>query len=153
MPTVDVSPGVTLHFEVWGPVSLPRLLVLPPSNTSLKDLKPFLSGPGLSLTKDFCILSFDYRGIGNSSKQSADAPWPAPTMSVFVEDILALLRHVRWDTFNLIGFSFGGALAQELMLKQSSGLTFQRVLLVCPASDVDQEARAIQIHEARFPPL
>ena len=61
-------------------------------------------------------------------------------MSVFVEDILALLRHVRWDTFNLIGFSFGGALAQELMLKQSSGLTFQRVLLVCPASDVDQEA-------------
>ena len=140
MPTVDVSPGVTLHFEVWGPVSLPRLLVLPPSNTSLKDLKPFLSGPGLSLTKDFCILSFDYRGIGNSSKQSADAPWPAPTMSVFVEDILALLRHVRWDTFNLIGFSFGGALAQELMLKQSSGLTFQRVLLVCPASDVDQEA-------------
>src|SRR5215510_12168627 len=51
----------------------------------------------------------DQRGIGRT-----EIP-PGPySMADYAADALALADHVGWDTFALVGFSFGGMIAQEV---------------------------------------
>ena len=154
MPHFTTTDGVRLHFTRYGNPSpqAQRLLVLCPSNTTLTELQPLISGPGsaVKLDRDFSCLIFDYRGIGKSSKPGEPTPWPAPSMELFVNDVLELLNHVGWTSCHIIAFSFGAAVAQELLLQSVSAFTAQRVLLVCPAGDIDVDrtgAGSVALHE------
>lgn len=154
MPHFTTTDGVRLHFTRYGNPSpqAQRLLVLCPSNTTLTELQPLISGPGsaVKLDRDFSCLIFDYRGIGKSSKPGEPTPWPAPSMELFVNDVLELLNHVGWTSCHIIAFSFGAAVAQELLLRSVSAFTAQRVLLVCPAGDIDVDrtgAGSVALHE------
>jgi pimeloyl-ACP methyl ester carboxylesterase len=115
--------------------------VLLPSNCTFSDIKPMLVGPGsvVKLDRHFQCLAMEYRGTGASSMPGApgEATWPAPSMSVFVDDVLSLLDEACWPTCHILAISFGAAVAQELLLRRASGFTAARVLLICPASDVD----------------
>lgn len=138
MPWLDRPDGASLKYELFGDAAAPRVIILNPSNTPLADLRPLLSGRAAiaKLDGEYLCLGFDYRGIGDSSKPTVT--WPAPSMSVYVDDVLALLQQVGWTKAHIVGFSFGAAVAQELLLRRTSNFTAERVLLGCPAMDVDE---------------
>jgi 3-oxoadipate enol-lactonase len=132
---LTTSDGACLHYEKWGVWNgaAPRVLLLPPSNTSLEVLETQLLQT--SLFSSFCCLTLDHRGIGKSSKPSASASrWPAPSTRVFADDALALLDAVGWSSCAVVGISFGGMIAQELVLARPQAV--ERLLLVCATSDV-----------------
>ena len=73
--------------------------------------------------------------ILNSMPGGAIKAWPPPSMEVFVDDTLTLLKHVGWTTCDVLAFSFGAAVCQELLLRRA--FTFRRVLFITPATDID----------------
>ncbi len=62
--------------------------------------------------KAFDILSYDQRGLGQTSKP--DAPY---SMAQYADDAAALMDAVGWASARVIGLSFGGMVAQEFVLR------------------------------------
>jgi pimeloyl-ACP methyl ester carboxylesterase len=65
------------------------------------------------LAKDFRIVTFDPRGIGNSQTNDLQNL----SMKTFVEDIADLLDLLKIEKANVLGISFGGFVAQEFALR------------------------------------
>jgi len=64
------------------------------------------------LTENFTVLAFDQRGMGRSGKP--DRPC---TMADYADDAAGLMAAVGWDRAAVLGYSFGGMVAQELALR------------------------------------
>lgn len=64
------------------------------------------------LSKDFQVITFDPRGIGQSKNDSTETP----SMKLFVEDVLKVLDELKIERANVLGASFGGFVAQEFAL-------------------------------------
>jgi 3-oxoadipate enol-lactonase len=64
------------------------------------------------LTDNFTVLAFDQRGMGRSGKP--DQPC---TMADYADDAAGLLDAVGWERAAVLGYSFGGMVAQELALR------------------------------------
>ena len=62
----------------------------------------------------FTVLAFDQRGMGRSGKP--DRPY---TMADYAEDAAGLMDAVGWDQAAVLGYSFGGMVAQELALRHA----------------------------------
>lgn len=127
-----------INYETFGPASAPRLLVLSSSNTPLKDLIVYVVGhrqhaKASRIGRSFHVLMFDHRGTGESGKPTDE--WPAPSMSVFVDDTLALLDRLGWDSASVLALSFGAAVCAEIMLRRTNAFKIENLLMVCPASD------------------
>ena len=112
MPVAAVG-EIQLHFDIRG--NGPRLL--------------FISGTGADLRKahtpfdrlldtHFEVLRFDQRGMGQSSKP--DVPY---SMADYARDAAGLLQHLGWDKTAVLGYSFGGMVAQELALMAPQVIT------------------------------
>lgn len=66
-----------------------------------------------NLLKDhFHVLAFDQRGTGQTEKPECDY-----TIADYVEDTIALMDTKDWEKAFVVGVSFGGMVAQELVLK------------------------------------
>lgn len=75
--------------------------------------------PGLSPLADVArVVFFDQRGCGRSSKP-ADGHYDMATMAADVEGVR---RSLRLGRVNVLGFSFGGMLAQEYALRYPASL-------------------------------
>ena len=60
----------------------------------------------------FELVRYDLRGHGESEKR------PGPyTLGDFVEDHVALLDELGWDSAHLVGFSLGGIIAQSIAIE------------------------------------
>ncbi len=89
---------------------------------SLVVLKPggkliSISGPpdpafAEALAADRPVFAFDYRGVGASG---GEAPL---TVSAMADDMLAAIDVLGLDTIDLMGFSLGGFVAQDMVLKR-----------------------------------
>jgi 3-oxoadipate enol-lactonase len=88
----------------------------------------------------FSLLAYDHRDQGRSSSRRAEQP----TMADFTSDALALVDHVGWDRFSVIGISFGGMVAQELAL--AAGERIGRLVLACTSSG-GEGSRSYPLHE------
>ncbi|MCJ7873434.1 alpha/beta hydrolase [Phaeobacter sp. J2-8] len=86
----------------------PRLLFLTGSGADLRKRKTPLNGP---LAAQFEVLSYDQRGMGQSDKP--DRPY---SMQDYAEDAIAILDAYGWDRVRIVGYSFGGMVAQEIAL-------------------------------------
>lgn len=64
------------------------------------------------LVEDFDVLHFDQRGMGRSSKPAG--PY---TMADFAADAVAIMDEVGWQRAHVVGYSFGGMVAQELAIR------------------------------------
>jgi 3-oxoadipate enol-lactonase len=111
--------GVRLCYETAG-VGRPLLLV----GGTAGDLRavpgPF-AWPG---AENFAAAAFDHRGLGRSSL----GPSETPTVADYATDALALVDHIGWDEFSVIGVSFGGMVAQELAIV--AGARLNRMVLI-----------------------
>ncbi|MFW9822483.1 MAG: alpha/beta fold hydrolase [Candidatus Thorarchaeota archaeon] len=67
------------------------------------------------LSKHFRVISFDMRGAGKSSRPNYHY-----TMDMFADDIKGLMDYLKIDSAHLVGFSFGGMIAQKFVLKYPS---------------------------------
>ena len=64
------------------------------------------------LKDDFQIIRFDLRGHGESELGSGEI-----TIDAYAEDLNGLLEDLKISNVNLIGFSLGGAIAQQFTIK------------------------------------
>ncbi len=85
-------------------------------------IKPNVFDGGLG--QAFDLLAFDQRGLGQTDK-----PDVAYSMAQYADDAAALMDHVGWDSALVVGVSFGGMVAQELVLRHPQKV--RRLVLAC----------------------
>lgn len=103
--------------------------------------------PGLSPLADVAkVVFFDQRGCGRSSKPK-DGRYDMAAMAADVEDVR---RSLHLGRVNLLGFSFGGMLAQEYALRFPRSL---RRLIIAGAgpSGADVNRRLAEVKAAALP--
>ena len=64
------------------------------------------------LSKHYKVISVDNRGAGKSERPNAEY-----TMEVFADDINALMEHLGIEKANIAGWSLGGMIVQNFVLK------------------------------------
>ena len=65
-----------------------------------------------NLARHFSVLTFDNRGTGQSEK-----PASGYGLDVMAADVAGLLDGLGWSSAHVLGFSMGGAIAQELAIR------------------------------------
>lgn len=101
--TVTAQDGTQIAYRTVGSGS-EKLLMIHGFNCTSRNfdwLLPFFDG------QRYTIVLPDLRGGGESEK-----PATGYTMHRFAEDMLALIRHLGWQRFSIVGHSTGGAIAQ-----------------------------------------
>jgi 3-oxoadipate enol-lactonase len=121
MPFLTVN-NLKLHYKVQG--KGPRLLFIPGTASDLRQDFHIFQSP---LANQFELLTFDPRGIGQSTSPDA-----TPTMQDFANDAKLLLDHLGWEKCHCMGESFGGMIAQELALNHCS--VIEKLVLVVTSS-------------------
>jgi len=121
MPHIRVH-DLEIYYEIQG--SGPRLFFIGGSGGDLREKPNVFEGP---LTKQFEVLSFDQRGLGRT-----DAPEGPYTMGNYGEDAAALLMALDFAPCLLMGVSFGGMVAQELLCRHPD--VARRVVLACTSA-------------------
>lgn len=118
MPTARLN-GLDFYYERAGAGE--RLLFISGTGGDLRNKPNQFDGP---LAKAFDMLSYDQRGLGRSDKP--DQPY---SMADYADDAAALMAHLGWDDALVVGVSFGGMVAQELVLRHPSRV--RRLVLAC----------------------
>ena len=121
---------VKLHHEIVG--HGPNVVLLHPVGLDLTFLTPVAE----LLSKDFTVLSVDQRGHGQSPALPA-----ANSLDDYADDLHALLDDTGFAPAAIVGFSFGGMVAQTLALSYPDDVT---ALGVCASrSTLPAQGRAI----------
>ena len=121
MPRATAN-GIELYFETAGQGR--RLLVISGTGGDLRHHPNVLDGP---LPSRFNVLCYDQRGLGQSDKPDA-----VYTMADYAADAAGLLEALSWPSCAVVGVSFGGMVAQELVLRHRA--LVERVVLACTSS-------------------
>ena len=116
---VTTANGIELYFERAG--SGPPLLFISGTGGDLRTKPNVFDGP---LAKSFDVLAYDQRGLGQSEKP--DIPY---AMADYADDAAALMQSQGWDQALVVGVSFGGMVAQELVLRHPQRVA--RLVLAC----------------------
>jgi 3-oxoadipate enol-lactonase len=118
MPLARVG-DVELFYQRGG--SGPPLLYISGTGGDLRMRPSVFDGP---LPERFEVLAYDQRGMGRSSK-----PDVRYSMADYADDAAGLMDEVGWDQALVIGVSFGGMVAQELVLRHPAKV--KRLALAC----------------------
>jgi 3-oxoadipate enol-lactonase len=114
---------VSISYELAG--GGPPVLLISGTGSDLRASPGPFAWPG---AERFAVLAYDHRDLGSSVSRSGRQP----TMADFAADALALVEHVGWDEFSLVGISFGGMVAQEVAL--AAGARVRRLVLACTSA-------------------
>jgi 3-oxoadipate enol-lactonase len=118
MPHATLN-GLSFYFERAG--SGQPLLFISGTGGDLRVQPNVFASP---LAKAFDLVAYDQRGLGRTDKP--DVPY---SMDDYADDAAALLDHLGWKEVPVIGVSFGGMVAQELVLRHPDRVT--RLVLAC----------------------
>ncbi|HEX7758092.1 MAG TPA: alpha/beta hydrolase [Caulobacteraceae bacterium] len=110
---------IEIYYERQG--EGPPLLFISGTGGDLRNKPNIFDGP---LTKTFDLLAYDQRGLGRTSKP--DQPY---SMAGYADDAARLMDHIGWSQANVLGVSFGGMVAQELVLRHPAKV--RRLVLAC----------------------
>jgi pimeloyl-ACP methyl ester carboxylesterase len=123
MPTIQAN-DIQLFYEVRGDGE-PLLLI---AGFACDHLIWSLVEP--SLTSRYRVISFDNRGVGQSS--APDRPYSIPQMA---QDAAALLEEMGVREVHVAGYSMGGQIAQELALAHPDKVLSLLLLSSCAKGD------------------
>lgn len=114
--------GLEIWLETAG--SGPPLLFIGGTGWDLRRTRDPL---GPLLTRHFSVALYDQRGQG----QSAKPPGPY-AMQDFAQDAVGVLDALGWERAHVVGYSFGGMVAQELAIRHPSRI--DRLVLAATTS-------------------
>ena len=89
-----------------------------------------------ALAKHFRVITFDNRGAGRTS--APDKPYSIVQMA---DDTVALMDHLGIAAANVVGWSMGGYIAQELALKHKARV--KKLVLLTTAPNIDGYGEAV----------
>src|SRR5258706_7444110 len=113
MRHVEVN-GIKIAFDIRG--SGPRSVLIMGYRLSSRAWQPdFIE----ALAERFTVVLFDNRGTGLSDK-----PTFGYELSNMAKDVCGLLDHLRIVRANVLGYSMGGAIAQELVCQRLQPLRY-----------------------------
>jgi pimeloyl-ACP methyl ester carboxylesterase len=119
-PTEVVPIGeVEVAYRRFGKRGALPLLLLNYFAANLDDWDPKITN-GFAQTRDVVI--FDYPGVGRSTGSNPS------TVAKMTKDVVAFCRAVKLASFDIIGFSLGGMIAQQLAAEHPDML--RRVILL-----------------------
>ena len=118
MPVARVG-DIDIRYELGG--SGQRLLYISGTGADLRMKPGVFDGP---LPDRFEVLAFDQRGMGRTSKP--DGPY---SMAGYGDDAAGLMEALGWEDALVIGVSFGGMVAQELVLRHPGRV--RKLVLAC----------------------
>jgi 3-oxoadipate enol-lactonase len=118
MPRTKAN-GIEIWFERAG--SGPPLLFISGTGGDLRNKPNVFDGP---LPRSFEVLAYDQRGLGQTEK-----PDVAYAMADYADDAAALMEAEGWADAFVIGVSFGGMVAQELVLRHPQRV--RKLVLAC----------------------
>ncbi|MDR3513399.1 MAG: alpha/beta hydrolase [Caulobacteraceae bacterium] len=118
MPFARVN-GLDLYWERQGAGE--PLLFISGTGSDLRNKPNVFDGP---LTRHFDLLAYDQRGLGRSDKP--DAPC---SMADYGDDAAGLMDVLGLARAKVVGVSFGGMVAQELVLRRPDKVS--RLVLAC----------------------
>ncbi len=118
MPFARVN-GLDLYWERRGAGE--PLLFISGTGADLRHKPNVFDGP---LAKAFDVLAYDQRGLGRSGKP--DTPY---SMADYGDDAAGLMDAIGWTRAGVVGVSFGGMVAQELVLRHPDRVS--RLVLAC----------------------
>jgi 3-oxoadipate enol-lactonase len=121
MPFVSIG-DIQVYYEIRG--KGPRLLNISGTGGDLRQSPNIFETP---LAREFEILAYDQRGLGQTSRP--DIPY---TMADYAADGNGLLEVLGWNRCPVMGVSFGGMVAQELALRYPNRVG--RLVLACTSS-------------------
>ena len=130
--------AIDLYFERAG--AGPPLLFISGSGGDLRNKPNMFDGP---LAKAFDLLAYDQRGLGRSGKPDLDY-----SMADYADDAAALMDYVGWKSARVIGVSFGGMVALELVLRHPDKV--ERLVLAC-TSPGGAGGASYPLHEIQHP--
>jgi 3-oxoadipate enol-lactonase len=120
---------VALHHKIDGAGA--RIALLHPVGLDLTFLAPVAA----ELSRNFRVLSIDLRGHGRSPAR------PAPQgLSDYADDVHALFAAISFAPAAVIGFSFGGMVAQALALEHPQDVS-ALIPCACPATLAPENRR------------
>ena len=118
MPRATIG-DIEIHYERRGEGE--PLLFISGTGGDLRNTPNVFDGP---YPKAFDLVAYDQRGLGQTSKP--DVPY---SMADYADDAARLMDHIGWDSANVLGVSFGGMVAQELVLRHPARV--RRLTLAC----------------------
>jgi 3-oxoadipate enol-lactonase len=118
MPHTQIN-GLDLYYERAG--AGPPLLFISGTGGDLRVQPNVFASP---MAKAFDLLAYDQRGLGRTSKP--DEPY---SMAQYADDAAVLMDDQGWDAALVVGVSFGGMVAQELVLRHPEKV--KRLVLAC----------------------
>ena len=121
MPHIRVR-DIDMYYEIHG--TGPRLVFIGGSGGDLRDKPGVFDGP---LVDHFEVLSFDQRGLGRS-----DVPDGPYSMEDYAEDVAALMDALDFTSCPVMGVSFGGMVALELVCRYPEKVS--KLVLACTSA-------------------
>lgn len=118
MPRIQAN-GLDVHFERTG--EGPHLLFISGTGGDLRARPNVLDGP---FAKSFDLVAYDQRGLGQTEKP--DQPY---SMADYADDAAGLMDALGWEMALVIGVSFGGMVAQNLIVRHPHRVS--RLVLAC----------------------
>ncbi len=125
MPYADMG-DIKCFYEVSTPTdpNASLLLFIGGTGSDLRVKPNIMDSP---LAKQFTILAYDQRGLGQT--RCPEGPY---TMAQYADDAAALLTHLGWQSSNVYGVSFGGMVAQQLAIRHPDKV--KKLVLACTSS-------------------
>ena len=120
---------VEIHYRKGG--SGPPLLLLHghPQTSAMWHLV------GPRLAQDFTVVLPDLRGYGGSSRPATVPDHETYSKRAMARDQIALMRHLGFDRFDVIGHDRGGRVAYRLALDHPDAVTRLSILDILPTAE------------------